>query len=145
MHFDSVVVGVDFSDASLIAVETALELDSGGATTVYLVHVLEDTPLVLDLAGVTPSLEQELGPEALERLKTLVPAKLREGLTVKTEVVSGSPPHALAEYAKRVEADLIVVGTHGRKGLTRVLLGSTAEALLREAPCKVLVSKHKVG
>jgi len=49
---------------------------------------------------------------------------------------------SIAQFAEEKEADLIVVGTHGRKGLSRMLMGSTAETLLRQAPCKVLVVKQ---
>ncbi len=58
-------------------------------------------------------------------------------------LTEAAPAKAIAEFAQEKDADLIVVGTHGKKGVTRALLGSTAESLLRQSPCQVLVVKQK--
>jgi Universal stress protein family len=58
---------------------------------------------------------------------------------VKTEVLSGIPARKIDEYARRHRIDLIVMGSHGRTGLSRALLGSVAEAVVRRGPCPVLV------
>ena len=59
------------------------------------------------------------------------------------KLLTGPPADTIADFAEEKGADMIIVGTHGRKGLARVFLGSTAESLLREAPCQVLVVKPK--
>jgi nucleotide-binding universal stress UspA family protein len=62
-------------------------------------------------------------------------------LPIETRVLVGSPGPAIVETAKAVQADLIVMGTHGRSGLMRVLMGSVAEYVLRHALCPVLTIK----
>ena len=65
-------------------------------------------------------------------------------MTTEAAALEGKPAKMIADFAREKDADLIVVGTHGRTGLDRLLMGSTAEGLLREAPCQVLVVKHQV-
>jgi nucleotide-binding universal stress UspA family protein len=94
-----------------------------------------------------PSVEKTYR-EARERLKGLIPEEWNDdranSLVVKSLVLpNSSPAQAITQVAADKDADLIVVGTHGRKGLTRMLMGSTAESLLRRSPCPVLVVKHK--
>ncbi len=142
MQLRRIVIGVDFSDTSLLALETAFSfsLESGGIF--YLVHVLEHLPMDMAVASV-PHEGDELVKEALGKLGSLVPVNLQEGVTTEQVVLTGPVETCLSEFAVEKNADIIIVGTHGRKGLSRALLGSTAEHLLRETPCKVLVAKHK--
>ena len=81
--------------------------------------------------------------EAFSRLEELVPENCDGEATVRLEVLVGSPSHTIAKFAMDRGADMVVVGTHGYGGLVRMLTGSTAEALLRESPCQVLVVKHR--
>ncbi len=143
MHLRRIVIGVDFSETSLLALETAfsLSLESGGVF--YLVHVLEHLPIDMAVASV-PHTGDELVQEVLEKIRSLVPDNLQEGVATEEVVLTGPVEKRLSEFALEKDADMIIVGTHGRKGLSRVVLGSTAEHLLRETPCKVLVAKHKV-
>ena len=143
MHLRRIVIGVDFSETSLLALETAfsLSLESGGVF--YLVHVLEHLPVDMAVASV-PHEGDELVQELLDKVRSLVPDNLQEGVTTEEVVLTGPVEKRLSEYALEKDADMIVVGTHGRKGVSRLVLGSTAEHLLRETPCKVLVAKHKV-
>jgi nucleotide-binding universal stress UspA family protein len=135
-----VIAAIDFSESSLLAMETALHLmpDTGGL--LWLLHVLE-MPRGIDPIGVLQPSIDELEAEALERLQDLIPDNPEKEMSIERRVVRGSPAKTIAHQAKESEADLIVVGTHGRTGLARMLLGSTAEALLRKAPCQVLVVK----
>lgn len=141
MKAQKIVVATDFSEASLLAVETAFNLAPSESVTFYLVHVLE-MPAPGEFIAATPPLE-EVHEEIRRRLEELIPRNLEEGVTVKTQIITGRPPRAIADLAEEKGADLIVVGTHGRSGLARLLLGSTAEGLLRHAPCQVLVVKPK--
>jgi nucleotide-binding universal stress UspA family protein len=84
--------------------------------------------------------------KALEQLKALVPENSGGDAEINTVVLcDSSPSKAIACLAREEHADLIVVGTHGRSGLTRLLMGSTAESLLRYSPCQVLVVKRRGG
>ena len=123
LNIREILFATDFSDASAnaarLAVQTARRLGSR-------LHVLHVVPPVTDPA---PS-RRELADlaKALERDVQLLP-----------ELRSGSAPREIVGYAARNAIDMIVIGAHGRTGLSRVLLGSVAEAVMRRAPCPVLV------
>ena len=140
MDFQKILVATDFSDISLHAVEKALALALSNQSKLYLLHVLE-------LPAASPSLsvmdDVTLGWEkdARERLGRLLPDDLDTDIVTQEVTRRGNPAEEIARFASEKAVDLIVVGTHGRKGLSKLLLGSTAEKLLREAPCQILVIK----
>lgn len=149
MNFQKIVVATDFSEASLTALETAYDLSLQGGHTLYLVHVIEPYLVAGDpTAMLHPSVEKTY-QEARDRLEALIPEEWideekAKSLVVKSSVLlASSPAQAMTRFAQDKNADLLIVGTHGRKGLTRMLMGSTAESLLRRSPCTVLVVKHK--
>lgn len=129
MELQKIVAAVDFSDASLLALETTFDLALENESTVYLVHV----------GTSRESHEPDLHAKLEERLNQLIPVNCPS--QVETVILEGIPAKEVARFARENSVDLIVAGTHGRKGLSRILMGSTAEELLREAPCRVLVSK----
>lgn len=141
MKLNRIVVAIDFSEASLVAWEAAFNLALGSDATMYLLHVVESTGRIDLMAGWAQPSDVDLCEEALYRLGSLVPDDSHKEMRVERYVVIGSPVEEIARFAKEKKADMIVVGTHGRTGLARVLMGSTAEGLLREAPCQVLVVK----
>jgi len=144
MKFQTIVVATDFSESSLVAVETAFNLALDGSHDLYLLHVLEP-PVINDPMGVYHPAITQMVESAQDQLKSLVPDSLKEEVEVKPVVLTESgAAKSIADFAEEKDADLIIVGTHGRTGLSRMLLGSTAESLLRRAPCKVLVVKHQV-
>jgi nucleotide-binding universal stress UspA family protein len=83
--------------------------------------------------------------EAAKRLGRLRPAFEREGLTVTSEVMVGSPAPAIRDVAERRRCDLVVLGTHGRSGMAHLLLGSVAEKVVRQAPCPVLTVRARAS
>ena len=89
---------------------------------------------------------KEEGEEAVGRVKAAAPA----GADVETHVLEGNPALEITKFAKDNDCDLIVVGTLGKSGIDRILLGSVAEKVVRIAPCPVLVIKggrivHRLG
>jgi nucleotide-binding universal stress UspA family protein len=122
MSFHTIVLATDFSPAVREAERLAGELARQAGATLHLVHVL---PL-LSSPG-----------EAAQRLATIEGA-VGPGLKRVTALLFGSAARAIVTYARDQGADLIVVGTHGRTGVSRVLMGSVAEAVARLAPCPVL-------
>jgi len=93
-------------------------------------------------------LQSEVTPEALvetfyteadKRLTTLVEEAHATDLVPERLVVTGQPAAAIMSWAATKQAQLIIIGTHGRRGVTRFFMGSVAERVLREAPCAVLV------
>ena len=145
MKLNRIVVATDFSDVSLLALEAALNLDLGSNATLYLLHVLEIPRVVDPIVGWVPPSDAEPYEDAMDRLASLVPENWQKTVSIERAVVNGSPAREIARFAKDKEADMIVVGTHGRTGIARALMGSTAETLLREAPCQVLVVKPHVA
>jgi len=135
---EKVVVPVDYSDESLGAVEVARTLvkDSGH---LYVTHVLSPMP------ATDPELLWE--SETYESRREECEARLRErfadkhsGVQVRASV--GDPGSEIAAYAEEIGADLIVLPSHGRTGLKRLLIGSVAERVCRLAHCPVLVLRN---
>ena len=150
-----IVVGVDFSEASELAVHRAFELASEHAQAeVHLVNVVQTYgpqvayEMPMDASALTVLTVAEArtrfthyADQALARYTAQNPGK-RVARTF-THVRFDSIADEIAQIAADLEADLVVVGTHGRRGLSRVLLGSSAEATVRLAPCPVLVVRPK--
>jgi nucleotide-binding universal stress UspA family protein len=131
-----VVVPVDFSAESLSAVDVGLEL-ADSAENLHVVHVLIDiTPL--EAGEVWGVIDPQVRQEQTEKLlrEKLANAKYQG---VHLAVLLGEPAHGIANYAQEKHADLIVIPSHGRTGLTRLLIGSVAERVVRLAHCPVLV------
>ncbi len=145
-----IVVGVDFDACGDDAIlEGVKMLAAGGASELHAVYCLDpkdviDNPEMPALFSEERVLEQ--GPRSmLERIQEVARSY---GLTPKTgslfmHVRIGKAADALAQVAVDYDADLIIVGTHRRRGLDRLLLGSVAEHLVRRAGCPVLVARPK--
>jgi nucleotide-binding universal stress UspA family protein len=90
--------------------------------------------------AAVPELQAEAQEIDLERLEGLLTTDDRKSLNARTVLhYLDATAHALAEYAKHESVDLIVIGTHGRRGLSHLVMGSVAEKVVRTAPCPVLV------
>jgi nucleotide-binding universal stress UspA family protein len=116
-----ILFATDFSDLSRQAGRTAAAMARHFGAQLVVVHVrpaLADGP---DVSGLVAAVT-DLAP----------------GLNVTTETLFGAPAQELVAYVRRAGIDLIVMGTHGRTGVSRALLGSVAEAVVRRAPCPVL-------
>lgn len=145
----TIVVGVDYSDTSVLALKRALALARGGM--VHVVHAIETqvaSPFSGSLAPVMMPFDE--GAAALaryveEQLMTLRAGSKEPAPLVVSHLVLGPPADELVQLASDLEADLIVVGTHGRRGVARLLIGSTAERVVRLATCAVLVERPKVN
>lgn len=142
--FQRIVVGTDFSEQAELALDRALDLAAPGAS-LDLAHCFRlafptEAPDDLPAIGPDPTtLHAQLSADALERGKRLLEDHGRADVTTRFSLRDDTPRHALCDLAEERQADLIVIGSHGRRGLRRALLGSTAEAVVRHAPCSVLV------
>lgn len=135
----AVVVPVDFSDQSFAALKTARELVDD-ASALHVIHVLP----VLEPAepGViwTTVDDESRRHHAAEALKERIGDGDLAGVEIK--VAFGNPGREIAEYAERINADLIVMPSHGRTGLKKILLGSVTQRAVQLAHCPVLVLRH---
>lgn len=135
----TVLAPVDFSPDSLEAVETALKI-VGESGTVHVIHVLPE------LSAADPGViwqtadDQKRAAHVRDVLKQkLADPKFSD---IQIYVTVGDAGHRISGYADEIKADLIVIPSHGRRGLRRLLIGSVAERVVRLAHCPVLVLRH---
>ncbi|MCA8997143.1 MAG: universal stress protein [Planctomycetaceae bacterium] len=140
LKHDVVLVPVDFSEESQNALLAAAEL-TGDVTKLRLLHVLP--PLEAMSPGVVwGDLSDEKREDAvIEHAKGFLAANGMSDAAFEVRV--GSLGHEITEYANEINADLIVISSHGYHGIKRMLLGSTAEAVIRHAHCAVLVMRRQ--
>ncbi len=131
-----IVVPVDFSEDSFNAIDTALELVAGPGSLhiVYVLPVFDPAEPDVVWSTVNDETRRRHGEQALrERLSD---AKYKG---VNLHVLFGEPGHRITELAGSEGAELIVLSSHGRTGISRLLIGSVAEKVVRLAHCPVLV------
>ncbi|MGA7124575.1 MAG: universal stress protein [Polyangiaceae bacterium] len=135
-----IVVAHDFSPAATRALEIALDIGSRLAASVSVVHTYElGLPPVPFGVDPIPELDEGTAREGREALDAVVRKAKSSGFSsIEGVLRQGTPWMEIERLAEEVDADLIVMGTHGRRGVTHVLLGSTAEKVVRTAPCPVL-------
>jgi universal stress protein A len=142
------LVPTDFSPASSAAVRYAIDLATDLGATIHMLHVIEEWDMTarhLEALSIElPGLRERVIADAADRLRT-VAAGLGAALPIATEVREGRPADIIVDVARAKAIDLIVMGTHGRTGLSHALLGSVAERVLRTAPCAVLTVRAASG
>jgi nucleotide-binding universal stress UspA family protein len=137
----TVVVPTDFSEDASKAVDAAIRLlGRGGDERIVLLHAFH---LPVEYVAPLPApilLEDRAQAHTAARIAAeKVSVRIREsGLDVEIRVVEGYPPEEIVRAAEETGADLVAMGTHGRSGWKRLVLGSTAERVLPSAPCPVL-------
>ena len=143
----SILVGTDFSLCAARAFEIAVSLAALHGARIHLLHVLVEPIQAFDVAGALPYLDvttQKEWEEATRKhLAQAVASAEKRGVPATSEIVWGRPSDALVEAAKRMKASLLVLGTHGRGALEKLLIGSTAERVLRLSPVPVLTVREK--
>ncbi len=146
----TILCATDFSPPSKIAVDAALDVARRlGATRLHLLHVDE----TIERFAAATDAEARFALEYArlqDEARALVNGLAREcsersGLEVSAEFRVGSAYLETVTYASEIHADLIIVGTHGRTGLKRAIMGSVAERVVRHAPCSVLTVKVDGG
>jgi nucleotide-binding universal stress UspA family protein len=144
IRFKSLLVAVDFSKPSMKALENALGLASEFGAQVRLIHVLEPPTVFNSEYPAYARWDRVAIDGAKVRLDALINEKIDEQIPVNSEVRMGRAYKLICVAAKNAKSDLIVIGTHGFTGLKRLFLGSTAEKVIRHAPCSVLIVRsHK--
>ncbi len=136
-----ILVPLDFSEQSLRALAYAKTLAKPFAASLDLIHVVPN-PYVTDPTGLYTGLPQsfldELDQNARTQLSAVLTGDEHQAFSARRIVAVGDPLFEIVEYARREPVDLIVMGTHGRTGISHLVLGSVAERVVRTAPCPVL-------
>ena len=140
----NILVPIDFSDASKKALRYAADLAEKVGGTITLVHVIEPLP---DYSGfdAQPIMRSNFWLTQAKKAfqKLCEEDHVAQSLVQNTFIREGTPHDEITEAARESEADLIIIATNGRTGLTHILLGSTSERVVRHAPCPVLVVREK--
>ena len=163
MAITHILVPTDFSDSAQYALRYAFEEAAHHQAQLTLLHVMHphatDVHYIkgrpkdrinfeVESGGTLPALEppppqtvlRDYGEEALMQLRDLLPASLIS--PGQTQIATGDPADAIVRVAGEITSDLIIMGTHGRTGLSHILLGSVAEKVVRHASCPVLTIRY---
>jgi len=139
--FDKILTAVDFSENSDRAFEYALTLAAKFDAELTIMHVVNEP---VDLRGFYvphisfEQLEKEIEDGAMKMMEDFCSMRLGTFTNYKTTIVTGIPYDEINRKADEIGASLIVLGTHGRRGLDHLIFGSTAERVVRSANCPVM-------
>ncbi len=143
----SILVGTDFSLCAARALGFAVSMAASQGARIHILHVLMEPIQAFDVAGALPyvdvSTQREWEEAARRRLARAVASAQKRGVSATSELLWGRPSDAIIETAKKMKASLVVLGTHGRTALEKLLIGSTAERVVRLSPVPVLTVREK--
>ena len=143
MHLPkTLLVPTDFSEPAEHALDYAVELAGKLGAKIHLLNVIGIPALGLADLGVAVSAATIESTIQIHQAEIEQLAARHAGADVETMLRTGDARDVIAEVAKQIGADLIVMGTHGRRGVRRALIGSIAEGVLRIAPCPVLTIRE---
>ncbi|MEK7399506.1 MAG: universal stress protein [Candidatus Poribacteria bacterium] len=145
----TILLPTDFSEHSVLATKYAISLAKEYKAELIILHVIETIAEVslmssVDLPGygTTSVYYNGLLKDAQERVKNIREMASENGVKSIERIIYGNPRHEILDIASTEPIDLIVIGTHGRKGFSRFINGSVAEAVVRHAQCSVLSVKN---
>lgn len=141
-----ILLPTDFSGCANYALSYAAAIAHATGARIVCVHVVETVVPAVGYAGLAEpmpiaDISEQLEDSAERELPRLTDCEELNGLEVEEVIVHGDPAAEIVRVAEEREADLIVISSHGRTGLGRMIFGSTAEAVVRHASCPVLVVK----
>ncbi|MFN3532405.1 MAG: universal stress protein [Candidatus Brocadia sp.] len=130
---------IDHSECSYLALKYAISLALKDEAKLYLMHVIDTRLYDTEIYKFSPFKINEVDMFKIrEDLLKSLPEGTTDVLDVETIVVKGVPFYEIVNAATEIGADIVVIGTHGRTGLSHVVMGSVAEKVVRKAPCPVL-------
>lgn len=144
---NKILVPIDFSDYSKNSLKYAVNFAKFLKAKVYLIYVIEPQIYPADFSMgqiAMPPVELELDKRAKEELEKLAKTEINGELEVETIIKTGKPFIEIIETAREIAVDLIIIATHGRSGVEQILFGSTAEKVVRKAPCPVLTLRDPI-
>lgn len=144
---NSVLVPIDFSDYSKSALRYAVNFAKSFNAEIILIYVVEPVIYPPDFSMgqiAMPSINTEWDDRAKDELQKLAKSEVIGAVKAKTIIKTGKPFVEIIETAKEENVDLIIIATHGRSGVEHILFGSTAEKVVRKAPCPVLTLREPI-
>jgi universal stress protein A len=146
-RFKRIMVASDLSKVSRGALNTAIVFAQSKGAELIIVHVLVPiapfVPEQLIQPGILETIEVDARRWAEQQLARLAAAARKTGVRVKAVLLSGDPADQIIRAARTHHSDLIVVGTHGRRGFSKMMIGSVAERVVRTAPCPVVTVRSQ--
>jgi nucleotide-binding universal stress UspA family protein len=141
-NIQKILVPTDGSDYSIRAAEYAISVAKMFSAQIYVVYVI-DKVVIDQISKVTErdSVERELKEDGQRYVNYVHGLADKEGVKSSSLLAKGSPYEQIVHLVRELNIDLIVMGTYGRRGAERVLIGSVAERVIEYAPCPVLVIK----
>ena len=144
---NKILVPIDFSDYSKKALQYTVKFAKQFKSEISLLYVIEPVIYPADLSMgqmVIPNADVDYGEKAEEELKALAKSEIGDLLNYKILVKTGKPFMEIIDTAKDIDADLIIISTHGHTGVEHLLFGSTSEKVVRKAPCPVLTMREPI-
>jgi nucleotide-binding universal stress UspA family protein len=141
-----IILAIDDLKSSEAAMQAVITRARPQDTEILVLHVVEPPSLMVarQMRSHNPDLKalwQETEQQAQAMVRTAAQRLRSKGLSASSVVVKGDPKSRIIDVAAKQEADLIVLGSHGRKGVDRFLMGSVSEAVARYAPCSVEIAR----
>ncbi|AOS83943.1 universal stress protein UspA [Chlorobaculum limnaeum] len=137
----SILCPMDFSDASKNAYRYACEFAKSMGSKVILLNVIEPRPIAAEMSLNYIPLEEDLAAAAREDFIPMVKEAETAGIDVSADVTIGLPAESILQHVAELDVNLLIMGSHGKTGLSRLLMGSVAEAVIRKAAVPVLIVK----
>jgi len=147
MKIDKILVPIDFSEYSIKALEYAIDFGRYFKSKLFLIHVIEPPLYPADFSMgqvVLPEIDENLNSRAEEELASIIDNKIAGKIEAEKIVKNGKPFIEIIETAEELDVDLIIIATHGHTGVEYLLFGSTAEKVVRKAPCPVLTLRSPI-
>lgn len=141
MKIERILFATDFSEGSDHALPYAVDMAKQYGAKLYFVHVIYDVAKTAGWYVPHVSIDEiyrDMEQSARSELEKIFIDEMRGFSNIEYKVLKGIPYEEISKFAAEQKVDLIVLGTHGRRGIDRMLFGSTAEQVVRNAPCPVL-------
>jgi nucleotide-binding universal stress UspA family protein len=140
-RFQKILMATDLSEASAPAWRRAVEMASDNRAELLVAHAYLP-PYIVEMGAMSPQMydewDEKLRSDIAKRLQLLVQDASKSGVTARPLVLVGNPEETIVDAASENGVDLVVMGTHGRRGMSRFFLGSVAARVIATAPCAVM-------
>jgi len=142
-----ILIPIDFSDYSKQALRYTVTFAKNFNAKIYMIYVIEPMIYPADFSMgqiAIPSSDINIDTRAKKELETLAKNEIRPGIDYDISIKTGKPFIEIIESAAELDVDLIIIATHGHTGMEHLLFGSTAEKVVRKAPCPVLTLREPI-